>query len=129
MKIRALVTFAFLWVVSGGLALAGPQADTVKPETAAQVRKSVEKYVKQENQLKGGFFLRGAESKDVRDLQFDYVHEGVKKTAADQYYVCVDFLDSAKKRLDVDFYLKPAAAGEFEITEIKVHKIDGVAQK
>lgn len=65
----------------------------------------------------------------MRDLQFDYVHDGVEKTPANQFTVCVDFLDQSKKRLDVDFYLSPAASGGYEVKQIKVHNIDGTAQK
>ncbi len=114
------------------LALAGqaqPAGDEVKPETAAKVRSAVEKYVKQEAALKGGFFLRDAASGQVRDLRFDYVHDGVNLTPESEYRVCVDFVDPSKNQLDVDFDLKPAASGELEVTRIKVHKVKSGEKK
>ncbi|MBI2818373.1 MAG: hypothetical protein HYX73_00195 [Acidobacteria bacterium] len=100
----------------------------VKPEEAAKVRAAAEQYVKQEQQQKGGFFLRG-QDKVLRDLQFGYVHSGVEKPSANQFAVCVDFLDQNKKRLDVDFYFSPNTSGGYDVKQIKVHKIDGVEQK
>lgn len=100
----------------------------VKSEEAAKVRTAVETYVKQEQGLKGGFFLRGPD-KVTRDLQFDFVHKDVERTPTNQNVVCVDFLDQNKKRLDVDFYVSTNASGAYEVKQIKVHKIDGVEQK
>lgn len=101
----------------------------VQPEVAAKVRSAAENYVKREGVLKGGFFLRDAKSNQVRDLRFDYVHKGVDPAPRNEYAVCVDFLDESKNRLDVDFYLKPTGSGDFEVTKIKVHKVNGVEQK
>lgn len=118
--------------VIGLMALAGhtqPAGDEVKPEVSAKVRTAVEDYVKKEANLKGGFFLRDAKSNQVRDLRFDYVHKGVDPAPGNEYAVCVDFLDESKNRLDVDFYLKPTDSGDFEVTRIKVHKVNGVEQK
>jgi hypothetical protein len=114
------------------MALAGhsrPEGEEVNPEVAAKVRNAVGSYVKQEANLKGGFFLRDSKNNEVRDLRFDYVHSGVGPAPGDQYRVCVDFLDQSKKRLDVDFYLKPTDWGGFEVSKIRIHKVDGVAQQ
>ena len=121
-----------LAVLTGLMALSGrpqPTGEEVKPEVAAQVRGAVEDYVKKESELKGGFFLRGLSRGEIRDLRFDYVHSGVEPLPGNQYRVCVDFLDQSKKRLDVDFYLGPTPSGEFQVSKIKVHRVDGVAPK
>lgn len=129
MKPTTILTVLFLLSALAGLAEARPDQERVKPEVAVKVRTAVEDYVKREAQLKGGFFLRESKNNPVRDLRFDYVHEGVKKAPANQYFVCVDFLDPSKSRLDVDFYLKPTESGDFQVTKIKVHKINGVEKK
>lgn len=119
-------------VLTGLMALAGhtqPAGEEVKPEVAAKVRSAVENYVKKESELKGGFFLRGLNGGEIRDLRFDYVHSGVEPVSGNQYQVCVDFLDQSKKRLDVDFYLSPTPSGDFRVSKIKVHRIDGVPPK
>ncbi len=99
------------------------------PATKKKVQTAVEQYIKDEAQLKGGFFLRDSSKGEVRDLQFDYVHQGLEKTTAGEYAVCVDFLDQSKRRLDVDFWLKPAASGELQVSKIRVHKVNGVEVK
>lgn len=119
-------------VVIGLMALAGHSraaGEEIKPEVAAKVRTAVEDYVKQEANLKGGFFLRDSTTGQVRDLRFDYVHSGVGLTPENQYQACVDFLDPNQKRLDVDFYLSPTPSGDFQVSKIKMHKVDGVAPK
>lgn len=128
MKREIIASLAIL----GLLALAGhaqPAGDEVKPEMAAKVRTAVEKYVKQESSLKGGFFLRDAATGQVRDLRFDYVHDGVNLTPENEYRVCVDFVDPSKNQLDIDFDLKPTASGELEVTQIKVHQVKSGEKK
>ena len=41
----------------------------------------------------------------------------------------VDFQDRAKNRLDLDFSLKPTPSGDLEVTEIKIHKVNGAERK
>ncbi|MCI0622138.1 MAG: hypothetical protein L0387_10805 [Acidobacteria bacterium] len=112
------------------LAASGQAGQKVEdPATKKKVQAAVEQYVKDEAQLKGGFFLRDSAKGEVRDLKFDYVHQGLEKTAAGEYAVCVDFLDQSKRRLDVDFWLKPTASGDLQVSKIRVHKVNGVEQK
>ncbi|MCH8267649.1 MAG: hypothetical protein IH846_09045 [Acidobacteria bacterium] len=120
----AFLLLTLVWVVP-----AKAQTEEVKPEVAAKVRTTVADYVQREEQLKGGFFLRDSQDKTIRDLQFDYVHEGVEKTQDNLYSVCVDLLDTSKNRLDVDFYLQPTSSGNFQVSTIKIHKVNGVERK
>jgi len=127
---RVRVALGLLFSVSFFMVVLSWQAASaqVKSEEAAKVRAAAENYVKQEQQLKGGFFLRGPD-KVTRDLQFDFVHKDVEAASGDQNVVCVDFLDQSKKRLDIDFYLSPNTSGGYDVKQLKVHKIDGVEQK
>lgn len=129
MNKKVIVTIVFLLTSLSGFAGALPEGEKVKPEVAAEVRRAVEEYMKREEGLKGGFFLRDSKTSQVRDLRFDYVHSGVDLTSEKRYQVCVDFLDQSKNRLDVDFYLESTKAGDFQVTKIKVHRINGVEQK
>lgn len=99
------------------------------PTTKKKVQEAVEQYIKQDAQLKGGTFLRDAKANVVRDLKFDYVHQGVERTGTGQYAACVDFLDQSKNRLDVDFWLQPTASGDLEVSKIRIHKVNGVERK
>jgi hypothetical protein len=128
MKKETILSLAVIGLLAlGGQAQAA--GDEVKPEQAAKVRAAVEKYVKQEAALKGGFFLRDAATGQVRDLCFDYVHDGVNLTSENEYRVCVDFVDPSKNQLDIDFDLKPSASGELEVTQIKVHRVKSGEKK
>lgn len=112
------------------LAAHGQEKQKVEdPATKKKVQAAVEQYIKEEARLKGGLFLRDTAKSEIRDLKFDYVHQGLEKTAAGEYAVCVDFLDPAKNRLDVDVWLKPAASGDLQVSKIRVHKINGAERK
>lgn len=112
------------------LAAHGQEKQKVEdPATKKNVQAAVEQYIQDESRLQGGFFLRDNAKSEVRDLKFDYVHQGLEKTAEGEYAVCVDFLDQAKNRLDVDFWLKPEASGDLQVSKIRVHKINGAEQK
>ncbi|MGH9789049.1 MAG: hypothetical protein ACRD4U_10145 [Candidatus Acidiferrales bacterium] len=127
MRKEVVLSIALIGLMA--LASHAQPGDEVKPEVAAKVRAAAEKYVKQETAVKGGFFLRDAATGQVRDLRFDYVHNGVDLTPENEYRVCVDFVDPSQNQLDVDFDLKPSASGEFEVTRIKVHKVKSGEKK
>lgn len=129
MRAKSFYVAAILSVALVGLSNAQTKQKVDDPATKKKVHDTVERYVKQEGQLKGGFFLRDAQENAVRDLQFDYVHDGVERTEAGQYLVCVDFLDPAQKRLDVDFWLEPTSSGDLQVSKIRIDKVNGVARK
>ncbi len=128
---RSRTALGVVFLVGGLTLLGGTQTKgkEIKPEVVAKVRAAVERYVQQDEQLKGDFFLRDPIDKTIRDLRFDYVHKGVEKTADNLYSVCVDFLDRSNKRLDIDFYLKSTGSGDFQISKIRIHKVNGVERK
>ena len=43
--------------------------------------------------------------------------------------MCVDFLDRSKNRLDIDFSVKPSPSGELQVTDIKIHRVNGAEPK
>jgi hypothetical protein len=120
------VTFLLLAVAA---IYAQAQQKVEDPGTKKKVQAAVEQYIKQDTQLKGGYFLRDLRDNTVRDLTFDHVHQGVEQTPAGEYVVCVDLLDQSKNRLDVDFWLKPAGAGDLAVSKIRIHKVNGVERK
>ena len=129
MRSKALVGLVFLVGILTLHAGTASNKKEIKPDVAAKVRAAVERYVQRDQQLKGAFFLRDPVDKTVRDLRFDHVHEGVEKTPENLYTVCVDFLDQSKNRLDIDFYLRPTNTDDFQVSKIKVHKVNGVERK
>ncbi|MBI4455783.1 MAG: hypothetical protein HY644_07780 [Acidobacteria bacterium] len=97
---------------------------SVSPQQKAAVSKAITDYVQRDQQLKGAFLVKDKKAGAVRELKFDHVHSGVDKTADGRYVACVDF-KQGNKVLDVDFYLKPATSGELQLSDIRIHKIDG----
>lgn len=110
-------------------ASADQQTKATDPQGDAKVLAAVEQYVRNDTKLKGGFFLSDPQEKQVRDLTFDFVHKSVDARPGNLQVVCVDFLDRAKNRLDIDFFLKPTPKGNLEVTDIKIHKVNGVERK
>lgn len=96
---------------------------------AAKVRAAIEQYIQHDTKLKGGFLLRDPKEHQVRELTLDFVHNGLESGPAGTQVMCVDFLDRSKNRLDIDFYVKPSPSGELQVTDIKIHKVNGTARK
>lgn len=113
--VTSLITAASLLVLA---------QQNVSPQEKTAVSKAITDYVQKDQQLKGSFLIKDEKVGAVRELKFDHVHAGVDPTADGRYVACVDFKEG-NKVLDLDFYLKPASAGKFEISDIRIHKIDG----
>ena len=126
---RLLVTLGVLALAVGTMVPLSAQSKAPADPQIAKVRVAIEQYVERDTKLKGGFFLRDAKEQIVRDLKLDFVHEGIEKGAGGQQVMCVDFLDRNQTRLDVDFSVKPAPSGELQVTDIKIHKVNGVIRK
>lgn len=126
---RDKLTYVALLLIAALAVHARTQQKVEDPAIKKKVPAAVEQHIKQDAQLKGGYFLRDAKENAVRDLKFDYVHQGVERTEAGEYVVCVDLVDQSKNRLDVDFWLKPIGTGDLTVSKIRIHKVNGVEQK
>jgi hypothetical protein len=93
-------------------------------ETAAQVRQAIEAYVKKDIALKDSFLFVDPQTGTPASFTFDHVHQGVNKVNG-EYVTCVDFQHEGKT-YDVDFFVQPQG-GEWEVTRLRVHKVDGKA--
>lgn len=124
MKVNKFVPFflSFLFLCAA-VAFAGP-AEEVSAEKKAAVKKAITEYIQQDQSIKGAFLIKDKNSKAVRELKFDHVHDGVHQIEGGQYYACVDFKEG-EKVLDVDFYVKPATSGDLKVSNIVIHKVDG----
>ncbi|MBI2821464.1 MAG: hypothetical protein HYX74_04515 [Acidobacteria bacterium] len=107
-----------------GATLFLPAQQSVSSEQKASVTKAITGYVQQDQQLKGAFLIKDKKAAAVRELKFDHIHSGVEKREDGGYVACVDFKEG-NQVLDLDFYLKPAASGELQVSDIRIHKIDG----
>lgn len=93
------------------------------------VAKAIEDYVASESELKGGYFLVYDEkAKEPLVLTLDFVHQDrLSRISRDTYFACADFNSTDGKVYDLDMFVKETA-GELEIVEITVHKVDGKAR-
>ena len=103
------------------LVVAG-EGGKVPEETAAQVRQAIESHVKKDVALKNSFLLVDPQTGKPTSLTFDHVHHGVEMVN-EEYVACVDFQREGKP-YDVYFFVQPQD-GEWEVTRLRVHKING----
>jgi hypothetical protein len=108
-------------VLGVGMLRAG---EKVTGEEAEKVRSTIETYVKQDSDLKGGFLIYDEKENKVLNLTYDHVHKGVEKTESGEYFACVDFVDSDKNTYDLDVYVEKDG-GEWDISDIVIHKVNG----
>lgn len=99
--------------------------EAVTGEMAVETKNAIDEYVKQDSNLKGSFFIYDEITKQVLDLKYDHTHKTVKKTDSGKYLACVDFVDDSKTIYDLDFYLDKTHAGNWEVYEIAIHKVNG----
>ena len=95
----------------------------ISDETRRQALETIERYVKHDVELKGGFLIVDPRSNTPLRLEFDYVHKGVK-SHPDGYLTCVDFKDASGTVYDIDVVV--AGSGEkMAVYDVFVHKVDG----
>jgi hypothetical protein len=88
---------------------------------------AIERYVKHESALKGGFFLV-YDKVTGRTLQFtlEGVHrERLAHVGEGTYFACVDFKTPEGKVYDLDIFMKGPSKDKLEVTEISIHKEGG----
>ncbi|MGH7792722.1 MAG: hypothetical protein ACREOB_10470 [Thermodesulfobacteriota bacterium] len=117
----ALSGIIFLLVLGVGILRAG---EKVSGEEAETVRSTIESYVKQDSDLKGGFLIYDEKENRVLNLTYDHVHKGVERTEGGEYFACVDFVDSNKNTYDVDVYVDKEGEG-LNISKMIIHKVNG----
>lgn len=65
----------------------------------------------------------------IREMSMDAIHRSLERTPAGQPVMCVDFRGRDRDLLDLDFVVTPDAAGELHVSEIRIHKLNGVERK
>jgi len=102
-------------------------ARAAKPISLDDVAKAIEDYIKEDTQLKGGYFLIYDEkAKQPLLLTLDHVHrERLAQTAAETYFACSDFKTPEGKLYDIDFWIKEGPGGELKVTQAMIHKEAG----
>ena len=97
--------------------------------TIVQLAESIEKYIQQDVGLKGGFFVFDVKNDEILNLTLSKIHrERLSNIGKDTYFACADFQASNGKIYDLDVFMTGKSQDDLVVTEINVHKEDGVAR-
>lgn len=102
-----------------------PQAK--KAISTADLEKKIKEMIDEKSRTTvGSFRLDDPVTQSVWLLKLDKVHtERLSKLDPVTYFACVDMNASDGRKVDVDFFLKEKG-GKLEMTDVTVHKINGV---
>ena len=101
------------------------KADEKKPVTKADIAKGIKAHIKSATKEGGGKYKLNHEGAEL-SLKLEKVHKD-KLAQLDNglFFACTDFQGSDGNTYDVDFFLG-GSAGDMEVTDAAVHKINGV---
>lgn len=114
-------------------------------KTRNEVSKAITSYINTDTNLKGGFFfVYDSKKEKVLALKLDKVHnDRLSKVSDNLFFACVDLKTVETKKCDacargikhehpkpdtydLDFFLKKVPDGSLQVTEISVHKENGI---
>ena len=95
---------------------------------AKAVGKAVAEFIISDSSLKGGKFLvYDVAASEVLQLNLLKIHmDRLTGIGNDTYFACADFQASNGKVYDVDIFMNGNSADDLGVTEINVHKEEGV---
>ena len=98
--------------------------------TMEALGEAIEEYVAGEAALKGGYFLvYDAQAGEALMLTLQKVHkERLAKVGKYAYFACADFETPEGKVYDLDIFMEGRKTKDLEVTQITVHKEEGVAR-
>lgn len=99
-----------------------------KAISTADLESKIREIIDQKSKDTGSLRLDDPVTKAVWMLKLDKVHtDRLTQLDPATYFACVDMIASNGRKVDVDFFLKDRG-GKLEMTDMTVHKIDGVAR-
>ena len=106
-----------------------PTASKLPKLTISQLAESIEKYIQQDVELKGGFFVFDVKNDEVLNLTLSKIHkERLSNIGNNIYFACADFQASNGKVYDLDVFMIGKSQNDLVVTEINVHKENGTAR-
>ena len=97
--------------------------------TISQLAESIEKYIQQDTELKGGFFVFDVKNNEILNLTLLKIHkERLSNIGNDTYFACADFKASNGKVYDLDVFMTGKLQNNLVVTEINVHKESAIAR-
>ena len=109
-----------------------PEHPTTKKEpqlTVEALAISIENYIQNDVNLKGGFFVYDKDKKEILTLTLTKIHkERLSNIGGDTYFACADFSASNGNIYDLDIFMTGKSIDDLVVTEINVHKENGKAR-
>ena len=109
-----------------------PEHPTTKKEpqiTVEALAISIENYIQNDVNLKGGFFVYDKDKKELLTLTLTKIHkERLSNIGGETYFACADFSASNGNIYDLDIFMTGKSIDNLVVTEINVHKENGKAR-
>ena len=142
MKKKILLTVCIFSIVSAqgehptGSKKAEHPTATITPQivqgekiTLQNLAQAIESFVEADINLRGAFLVIDPSTNEVLKLNLEKVHkERLSHVGDDIYFACADFNADDGKVYDLDIFLHGTNTDELTVTEISVHKEDGIAR-
>ena len=97
--------------------------------TIMELAISIEDYIQNDINLKGGFFVYDENNEEVLNLTLTKIHkERLSNIGGDTYFACADFNASNGNIYDLDVFMTGNSQNNLVVTEINVHKENGEAR-
>ena len=139
MKRLSLLVLCFsILMGAGAAALAGEHPGhgaehpgAVSPPTAAQIQSAILAHIEAETAAHDGKFpIADEKTGETLSLRFDKLHDDkvaniLKGSGKGASFACTDFLAEDGTRYDLDFWMKPDSAGQLQVVDTKIHKVNG----
>ena len=106
-----------------------PQVVQGEKITLQNLAQAIESFVEADINLRGAFLVIDPSTNEVLKLNLEKVHkERLSHIGDDVYFACADFNADNGKVYDLDIFLRGKNTDELTVTEISVHKEDGIAR-
>ena len=106
-----------------------PQIVQGEKITMQNLAKAIEGFVEADIILRGAFLVIDPKTATVLKLKLEKVHkERLSHISENIYFACADFNAENGKVYDLDIFLQGANTDNLTVTEISVHKEDGIAR-
>ena len=127
--ILLLISLAFLFSEHPEHPSEHPTTKKESQLTIAELAISIENYIRNDINLKGGFFVYDKNNKEILDLTLMKIHKKrLSNIGGDTYFACADFKASNGNVYDLDVFMTGKSQDNLDVTEINVHKENGIAR-
>jgi hypothetical protein len=99
-----------------------------KPLTKMEMSAAIQSYIEKEAKKYGGYYeIYDALQKKKLSLKLKQIHDDrLSHVGNDVYFFCVDLVDKDGKVYDLDFFMKRGTVGDLSVTEVTIHKQEGM---